>query len=44
MVRKAVDGVCLRKCDNGGKCVKEIRFVNDKCVIASTEKGLQKLI
>ena len=28
----------------GGKLVKKIKFADDKCVIASTEKGLQRLI
>ena len=43
MVREAFDDI-KEGVKTGGKLVKEIRFADDTCVIASTEKGLQRLI
>ena len=43
MVREAFDDI-KEGVKIGGKLVKEIRFADDKCVIASTAKGLQKLV
>ena len=43
MARKAFDDI-KEGVKIGEKFVKEIRFADDKCIIASKEKSLQKLI